>query len=173
MRGASSAAADANEDTNDRGDIASLAVRVRVKAVSSMLRLGLDCIALKGLAVLVVPRGLAVLADTRGLGLTFVSIGLTPLSLAVSKLLPPMLPFLTVSPKSNPAKFPARPSAIGLGLSRGSVSIVKLCLLGMWNVNVSRLAETFRITGDSQTSSLRATETAGLGRDIGPAVLGL
>ncbi|KAI6762135.1 hypothetical protein HG531_002688 [Fusarium graminearum] len=33
-------------------------------------------------------------------------------------------------------------------------------------------AETLRITGDSQVSSLRATETAGLGRDIGPAALG-
>jgi hypothetical protein len=131
MRGVSSAAADASEDTKDRGDIASLAVRVRVKAVSSMLRLGLDCIVLRGLAVLVVPRGLAVLVFPKGLGLTFVSIGLTLPSLDVSMLLPPILPFLTVSPKSNPAKFPARPSAIGLGLSRGSVSMVKLDLLGM------------------------------------------
>lgn len=105
MRGVSSAAADANDDTNERGDMASLAVRARVNAVSIMLRLGLDCMVLKGLAVLAVPSTL---------GFTFVSVGLTPPSVEVSKLLLPILPFLTVSPKSNPAKFPASPSTIGL-----------------------------------------------------------
>lgn len=130
MRGVSSAV-----DTVDRGEVASLVLRALVDPVSLKLRLGLDCIVLRGLAVLAVPNAL---------GLTVVSVGLTEVSLVgVSKLLFPTLPLLTVSPKSKPEKLPANPSTIGLAASRArssSTSMAKLCRRGVWNVRVSRLA---------------------------------
>lgn len=114
-------------DTLLSADGASLPFRFLVMLFSSVESEsdGLDCIDRNGLAVLALPNGFGTVTTTSVVGLTPSTLG-------------ERLPLRTPSPKSNPVKFPANPSAMAglvafpvLSFSSPSTSIVKLCRRGV------------------------------------------